>query len=388
MLLISSETIRTNRALNDVVREMSFTLSFFSRPSTLAELMKGQSRRIVLLAESDINAAVVHSLTESLQRMTFAVIIAAHRSSLRNSDQAATIAELMKITNIEWIGENFDFDQLSGSARRCRRRMLKIQQQEIANALENGEFVLRYQPKVERNTGSEWLTREAEALVRWHHPEHGLMGPLEFLPETEAFGLMGQLSEFVLREASRQLLVWRDHGIHLNSCINLASSQLCDPKIADTYADIVQEAGLECRSFTFEVVEQDLADTDAPHIRVLAALREKGFRICLDDFRVATSSLGTFEQMPFDEIKIHASTLQRAQKDRVSLTVLAAVTGLAHSLGMSVCAEGVEDRETFEFLKTIECDKMQGFLISEAVIPSIIRRAYSASGNAANKDVA
>ena len=121
---------------------------------------------------------------------------------------------------------------------------------------------------------------------------------------------------------------------------------------------------------------------------MLKALRKQGFRICLDDFRVATSSLGAFDQLPFDEIKIHASALRRAQNDRVSLTVLAAVTGLAHSLGMSVCAEGVEDQKTFEFLKTIECDKRQGFLISEAIIPSIIRRVYSAKNNACNEEVA
>ena len=119
-------------------------------------------------------------------------------------------------------------------------------------------------------------------------------------------------------------------------------------------------------------------------MRALKSLRDRGFRICLDDFRVAASSLGTFEQLPFDEIKIHASALRRAQDDRVSQTVLAAVTGLAHNLGMSVCAEGVEDQETFAFLKTIECDKMQGFLISEAVIPSIIRRVYSAKDDDAD----
>jgi EAL domain-containing protein (putative c-di-GMP-specific phosphodiesterase class I) len=243
----------------------------------------------------------------------------------------------------------------------------------------NGEFVLRYQPKVERSAGNEWLTREAEALIRWHHPEHGLIGPLEFLPEAEAFGLMGKLSEFVLKEAARQLIAWRDRGIVLNSCINLAPSLLNDPELPDTYRDIVSTAGLDCSSFTFEVVEQDLTDPSAPHLATIKALRAHGFRICLDDFRVAASSLGTFEQLPFDEIKIHASALKRAQHDKVSLTVLAAVTGLAHNLGMSVCAEGVEDEETFEFLKTIECDKMQGFLISEAVIPSIIRRVYSTS---------
>ncbi len=388
MLLISSENVRSPRALNDVVREMSFALSFFASAATFADLMKGQSRRIILLTEQDISNDVVQTLKSAREQTPFAVIIAADRSSLRSSQQADLVDQLAKLDNIEWVGRKFDFDGLSASARRCRRRMLKVSRQEVEAALEQGQFVLRYQPKVERSNDTDWLTREAEALVRWHHPQHGLMGPLEFLPETEAFGLMGKLSEYVLSEAARQVVSWKDCDIELNSCINLASSQLGDPMLADRYAEIVREAGLECSSFTFEVIAQDLADPDAPHVQMLKSLRAKGFRICLDDFRIAASSLGTFEQLPFDEIKIHASALQRAQDDRVSLTVLAAVTGLAHNLGMSVCAEGVEDEETFEFLKTIECDKMQGFLISEAVIPSIIRRVYSAKNGNSDEAVA
>ena len=204
------------------------------------------------------------------------------------------------------------------------------------------------------------------------------MGPLEFLPEAEEFDFMGRISEWVLREAARQQVTWRSHGIELSSCINLASSQLSNPGIAGTYRDIVREAGLEPGSFTFEVIEQDLTNPSAPHLATIKSLRNHGFRICLDDFRVAAASLATFERLPFDEIKLHAAALRKAQRDRVSMSVLAAVTGLAHNLGMSVCVAGVEDEETFEFLKTLECDKMQGFLISEAVLPNIIRRAYSA----------
>ncbi len=387
MLLITSENLRTHQSLNDVAREMSFTLSFFASPAKFAELMLGQSRRIAVLTEEDVTSETLRTLKGSKGRAPFAVLVAANRASLRGAREAELVDRLASLDNIEWVGKDFDFDKLAASARRCRRRMLKVSRQEIEEALENGEFVLRYQPKVERNSGSEWLTREAEALVRWHHPKNGLMGPLEFLPEVEAFGLMKELSEYVLREAAAQLVAWRQRGIRLNSCINLASSQLNDRELADTCAAIVRQAGLECRSFTFEIIEQDLRDPDAPHVQVIAALREKGFRICLDDFRVAASSLGTFEQLPFDEIKIHASALKRAQKDPVSQTVLAAVTGLAHNLGMSVCAEGVEDQATFEFLKTIECDKMQGFLISEAVIPSIIRRVYSSKQDT-SKDTA
>ena len=374
MLLIAGETIRSSGVLNDVVREMNFTLSFFASPAKLKELMSGQSRRIVLLTEADVTSETLRTLCAAADSTPFAVLVAADRSSLRSSKQAELVDQLASLENIEWVGGSFDFDGLSSSARRCRRRMLKVSRQDLEDAFERSEFVLRYQPKVERSAGNEWLAREAEALVRWHSPSYGLMGPLEFLPEIEAFELMADLNQYVLREAADQLVAWTRKGIELNSCINLASSLLSDPDLPATCASIVEAAGLDCSRFTFEVIEQDLTTPDAPHIRTLHALREKGFRICLDDFRVAASSLGTFEQLPLDEIKIHASALKRGQRDKVAQTVLAAVTGLAHNLGMSVCAEGVEDDATFEFLKTIECDKMQGFLISEAVLPNIIRQ--------------
>ena len=356
---------------------MSFTLSFFASPAKFRELMRGRSRRIVMLADTDIVVENLKALSDVEENTPFGVIVAADRSSLCSSTKAELVDLLAAFDNVEWVGTEFNFDRLSASARRCRRRLLRISRRDLDNAFENDEFVLRYQPKVVRSPDNTWLTLEAEALVRWHSPEHGLIGPLEFLPEIEAFGLMGELSKFVLLEAAEQLAGWQANGIELNSCINLSSSQLNEPDLASTYATIVGDVGLDCSRFTFEVIEQDLSDADAPHLRTLRELRARGFRICLDDFRVATSSLGTFEHLPLDEIKIHASALKRAQLDKVALTVLAAVTGLAHNLGISVCAEGVENEETYQFLRQIDCDKMQGFLISEAVLPNIIRRVYS-----------
>jgi EAL domain-containing protein (putative c-di-GMP-specific phosphodiesterase class I) len=184
-----------------------------------------------------------------------------------------------------------------------------------------------------------------------------------------------------------QIVKWREQGLGFDICVNLASSELGRTGLASAYAGIVREHGAECGNFTFEVVEQDLVDPDAAHLDTLKRLRNQGFRVCLDNFRVAARSLAMLERLPFDEIKIHASALQRAQDDDVGRHVLAAVTGLAHNLGMAVCAEGVETQETFEFLKTIRCNKMQGFLISEAVLPHIVRRAYSATA-ARNDEVA
>jgi EAL domain-containing protein (putative c-di-GMP-specific phosphodiesterase class I) len=294
---------------------------------------------------------------------------------------AELIDKLLEFRNFSWLGANFDVFALGDALKRCRRRMLQFTREEIEQAFGEFQFVVRYQPKVERGDGSEWQTREAEALIRWLHPDRGLLAPVEFLPEVEAYELMPRLTEFVLRKTALQIVKWREQGLGFDVCVNLASSELGRTGLASAYAGIVREHGAECGNFTFEVVEQDLVDPDAAHLDTLKRLRNQGFRICLDNFRVAARSLSTLERLPFDEVKIHASALQRAQDDEVARHVLAAVTGLAHNLGMAVCAEGVEDQETFEFLKTIQCDKLQGFLISEAVLPHIVRRAYSATAS-------
>ena len=377
MLLIASQSLKTSPVLADLVREMSFAVSYFASPGTLATLLKGKTRRLVLITERDISESVIASLRAASGQTPLGILVAADRAPLAASDKKALLNELQELENLEWVGTEPDFDALRNSATRCRRRLLKVSRDEVNRAFDNFEFVVRYQPKVERGEGQEWHTREAEALVRWKHPEMGLLGPMEFLPEVEAFGMMGRLTEFVIRKSAAQLAVWHKQGIELTACINLASSLLNEPALAQRYAQIVRELKFTPDCFTLEVIEQDLSNPEAPHVRTINELREEGFRLCLDDFRVAAASLSTFEKLPFDEIKIHAAALRRAQKDQTAMAVLAAVTGLAHNLGMSVCAEGVEDRKTFEFLKTIECDKMQGFLISEAVMPHIIRSVYS-----------
>jgi EAL domain-containing protein (putative c-di-GMP-specific phosphodiesterase class I) len=341
--------------------------------------MKGSSRRLILLGPEDLTREMITRLKNHKDRLPFAIIMAADRGAVSRTTEPELIEALLEFRNFEWLGSNFDLFKLTESLKRCRRRLLQFTRDEIEAAFDNFEFVVRYQPKVERGTGTEWLTREAEALVRWLHPEQGVIAPLEFLPEVEAYDLMPRLTEFVLRKTAAQIGKWREQGLGLDICVNLASSQLGRIGLARGYSDIVREHGAECSNFTFEVVEQDLADPTASHLDTLTRLRNHGFRVCLDNFRVAARSLATLEQLPFDEIKIHASALKRAQDDEVSRHVLAAVTGLAHNLGMSVCAEGVEDQETFEFLKTIRCDKLQGFLISEAVLPHIVRKAYSAT---------
>jgi len=377
MLLIASQSLKSAPMLTDLVREMSLTASFFSTPAKLTSLLERGSRRLVILGDQEIVAGNIEALRRASSRTGLAVLLVADRARVASSERASLLNEIQEIDNLEWVGAAPDRDALRTSATRSRRRLLKATRGDIERAFDNFEFVVRYQPKVERAGEQDWHTREAEALVRWKHPEEGLVGPLEFLPEIEAYGCMGRLTEFVLRKSAAQLAVWHEQGLRLTACVNLASSLLNEPGLAAHYAGVVREFGFGPEYFTLEVIEQAYAEPDAPHVRTLNELRAEGFRLCLDDFRVAAASLSSLEKVPFDEIKIHAAALRKAQDDATAMAVLAAVTGLAHNLGMSVCAEGVEDQATFEFLKTIRCDKMQGFLISEAVLPHIIRSVYS-----------
>ena len=379
MLLLVSQHLSKIRAISEASRELSLIRKPFTGSAGLADALRAKSRRIVCLAEDDITGDTVVALSVAGDAYPLGLIVCADREGLRSCNKADLIDQLNAFGNVEWVGDADDLNAFRQAIRICWQRMLRISQAELRQAIDNREFVIQYQPKVERSDGDEWETREAESLLRWRHPEHGLLGPLEFLPEAEAFGLMGAITELVLEEACVQISRWQKGGLTLNSCINLAPSMLRDRELPARYDEIVREHGHEPSRFTFEVTENDVENADAPHLKVLQRFRDMGFRVSLDDFGVAASSLQAFEQLPFDEIKIHRSALQRAKASPVAQQVLAAVTGLAHSLKISVCAEGVEDQETYEFLKTIQCDKMQGFLISEAVMPDIIRRYYSAS---------
>ena len=379
MLLLVSQHLSKIRAISEASRELSLIRKPFTGSAGLADALRAKSRRIVCLAEDDITGDTIVALSVAGDAYPLGLIVCADREGLRTCNKADLIDQLNAFGNVEWVGDADDLNAFRQAIRICWQRMLRISQAELRQAIDNREFVIQYQPKVERSDGDEWETREAESLLRWRHPEHGLLGPLEFLPEAEAFGLMGAITELVLEEACVQISRWQKGGLTLNSCINLAPSMLRDRELPARYDEIVREHGHEPSRFTFEVTENDVGNADAPHLKVLQRFRDKGFRVSLDDFGVAASSLQAFEQLPFDEIKIHRSALQRAKASPVAQQVLAAVTGLAHSLKISVCAEGVEDQETYEFLKTIQCDKMQGFLISEAVMPDITRRYYSAS---------
>jgi EAL domain-containing protein (putative c-di-GMP-specific phosphodiesterase class I) len=338
MLFVVSDALRGTKSVSDAARDLSLSVRYFDGPGAFSALMTGASRRIVLLGPDDVTRDMITRLRNHVDRVPFGIVVAADRAAISRATGAELIDALLEFRVFEWLGPGFDAFTLGDALKRCRRRLLRFNRGEIEQAFDNFEFAVRYQPKVERGDGAVWQTREVEALVRWLHPEKGLLTPVDFLPEVEAYDAMPRLTEFVLRKAAGQIVRWREQDLGFDVCVNLASSQLGRTGLAADYAGIVREHGADCANFTLEVVEQDIADPSAAHLETLSRLREQGFRVCLDNFRVAARSLTMLEKLPFDEIKIHASALKRAQGDAVAGHVLAAIVGLAHNLGMAVCA--------------------------------------------------
>ncbi|ADU74869.1 periplasmic sensor diguanylate cyclase/phosphodiesterase [Acetivibrio thermocellus AD2] len=233
----------------------------------------------------------------------------------------------------------------------------------LRRAIEKEEFVLFYQPQIDIKTGK---IVGFEALLRWYHPDYGLMPPMEFIPVAEDSGLIVVIGEWVLETACRQNKKWIECGLepHLIS-VNLSARQFQRSNIVEVIDRIRSSTGLAPELLELEITEstamQDLSFT----IDVLNQLRKKGIRVSLDDFGTGYSSLNYLRQLPIDTLKIDKSFVQDIRANSKEEAIAKTVISLAHKLDLTVVAEGVETKEQLLFLKKEKCDKAQGYLFSK-----------------------
>ncbi len=229
-------------------------------------------------------------------------------------------------------------------------------------ALERDEFELHYQPKVGLPGGE--LTG-SEALIRWRHPEWGLVRPDRFIPIAEETGLIGPIGEWALRHACRQQVRWRDQGLPgLPVAVNISGRQILVGGLADTVARILAETGCPTQSLELEVTEGFLIEDPERGGAVLQALKALGIRLTIDDFGTGYSSLAYLQRLPLDVVKIDRSFIRHLPEDREGAAIVQAVVALAHSLDLKVIAEGVESEAQSSFLNQQDCDEAQGYLFS------------------------
>jgi diguanylate cyclase (GGDEF)-like protein/PAS domain S-box-containing protein len=235
-------------------------------------------------------------------------------------------------------------------------------EEELHRALDRGEFVLHYQPIAEVESGR---ITSAEALIRWEHPERGLIPPLEFIPFAEETGLILPIGEWVLRTACAQGRRWQDAGLSIDRvAVNISVLQFIQPDFVETVRRVLTETGLEPGRLELEVTESIAMEDAQWSQQVLGALNAMGIRITIDDFGTGHSSLAYLKAFPIKTIKIDRTFVNDVTTDADAAAIAITIIGLARTLGLSVIAEGVETEEQLAFLREHRCDEFQGFFFA------------------------
>jgi EAL domain-containing protein (putative c-di-GMP-specific phosphodiesterase class I) len=240
---------------------------------------------------------------------------------------------------------------------------LSFSTEELRGALEQGQIEVVYLPKVGVADGR---LLGVEALARWRHPEHDVLGPEHFIALAERCGLIWELTLHVMRQAIGQAARWRAAGLPLPVAINIPAVGVGGLAFPDVLAGVVQQAGLDPSAVTLELTETQLADSTEIY-DVVARLRLKGFALSIDDYGIGNSGLEQLRRLPFTELKIDRSLVHGAADDSELRAILESCIHLGRRLDMRVVAEGVERHEDWQLLAALDCESAQGFLISPPI---------------------
>ena len=229
-------------------------------------------------------------------------------------------------------------------------------------ALERKQFELYYQPKIHAPTGE---ITGAEALMRWHHPQRGMVSPALFIPIAERYGLIGAMGHWVIDEVCGQVRAWRDEGLRMRVAINLSVYQLRQADLADCIGAALEKHQINPDLITCEVTESSAMDDTEVTMRVLRQLDKIGVHISIDDFGTGHSSLSYLRKLPADELKIDRSFVMDLETSEDARKVAVAVINLAKALNLKVVAEGVETEGQNRILREFGCDQLQGYLFAK-----------------------
>lgn len=253
---------------------------------------------------------------------------------------------------------------------------------ELRRAIDNNEMALVYQPIIELSNGNTMVG--VEALVRWNHPELGLIGPVEFIPAAEQNGLILDIGEWVLDAACRQLSAWRSDGSLLPNefyvAINVSAKQL-SRGLNDQITSALAKAHLPPHALQLEITEYSLVEALDSNVSQLAALRSSGIKIGIDDFGTGLSSLGYLKRLPIDKLKIDRTFVKDLPGSSADAAIATAIVSLAQNLGLEIVAEGIETEEQAAWLRAAGCSFGQGYLFSPPVSPSKIEALFVSNQN-------
>jgi len=274
---------------------------------------------------------------------------------LKNASTALYYAKLQGKNYHQFYHEKLNRDSLEN---------LKLEN-DLRHAVERNELDLYYQPKVDLVSGK---VNSLEALLRWRHPEIGMIPPDEFIPVAEETGLITSLGYWVLETACRQLRKWHDAGYHqLGVAVNLSAMQFRQNDLLEKIHGTLEETGICAHQLELEITESTIMEDIDTAASTMRALHCSGIRISIDDFGTGYSSLSHLKRFPISTVKVDRSFIRDITTDSDDAVIVGAIITMAHNMGLKVIAEGVETRQQLDFLKTLHCDEVQGFLFSPPV---------------------
>jgi len=248
-----------------------------------------------------------------------------------------------------------------------------VNEQGLSQAIEERQLVVHFQPKLTFANGAGQTIEAVEALVRWQHPQWGLVMPDKFITLAEQTGLILPLTDLVARMAIEQLAAWEEEGLRLSVAVNLAPQLLNRLELPDRLAELADEHSIDRSRLVMEITESAaMADTGRT-MDILARFRIKGMGVSIDDFGTGYSSLVALCRMPFNELKIDKSLVTELHKSEEAKLIVRSIVELAHNLGLSVCAEGTETADAVDFVRGCGCKSTQGYYISKPLAPDALR---------------
>ena len=351
-----------------VAEEVGFEVRVLAEPEQFSEAVLEFAPTVVLLDLQMPRRDGIELLREltTIQQCKPKVLLASGFDS-RVLAAAAELGMSMGIDVADSFCKPIAFAEFRQRLQRLKSQTKVIASDDLRQAIDQGQLVVHYLPKATLRSPGRWIIEGAEALVRWDHPEYGLLYPRDFMGLAEKSGLLMEVTDFVFRAAMEQARVWLAGGLYIELGVNVSAQFLGDLRFPDRLLTLIRENDLDPSMITIELTETSAMKDAAIALGILARLRVMNVNLCLDDFGTGASSLTQLYKMPFSEVKLDNQFTNDMRLREDARALVEGIVYLMHKLKMRVCAEGVESEAMLDMLETMQCDKVQGHLIGGAV---------------------
>ena len=383
-LLVVDQDPEAREFVAGAAYELGYCVAQASNDSQFKDQFARLKPTVILVDPEGLSSAGIEVFSWLAAQRCKAVIVLAGASEALALSARAELGLAYGLDIASALGKPLTMAALDAALTPQYIRTKSITAGDLRRAVDRAQLRVHYQPKVCLSSRA-WSVTGIEALLRWDHPDYGLIYPEQFIGVAERNGLIAGLTDFVLQAGIEQISEWNRIGLNLNLCVNLSPTLVTDDDFPDRMQDFLRQRNVSPSQLTIDVTETAALSDPEPTFEILTRLREKQFGLSLDDFGTGYSPLTQLYKLPFSEIKIDRSFGMELGHSEKVRTIVRAMIDLGHSLNFSVCCEGVESASALGFLQQAGCDSAQGYYIARPMPQEELSR-WLASVNARKDD--